>query len=63
MVLRCRRTDMPVGPGLTRYRDCNNKDLIVMKSSAIARKQGVTLVLDGHFLAAEDVVRAARNRE
>jgi hypothetical protein len=54
---------MPVGPGLTRYRDCNNKDLIVMKSSAIARKQGVTLVLDGHFLAAEDVVRAARNRE
>ena len=54
---------MPVGPGSTRYRDCNNKDLIAMKSSAIARKQGVTLVLDGHSLAAEDVVRAARNRE
>jgi histidine ammonia-lyase len=39
------------------------KDLIVMKSSAIARKQGATLVLDGHSLAIEDVVRAARNRE
>jgi len=34
-----------------------------MKSSANARKQGLTLVLDGHSLAIEDVVRAARNRE
>ena len=54
---------MPAGPESTRYHDRNKKDLIAMLSSANARKQGLTLVLDGHSLAIEDVVRAARNRE
>jgi histidine ammonia-lyase len=34
-----------------------------MSSSAIARKQGVAVVLDGYSLTIEDVVRIARNRE